>query len=1063
MSEWVPKHLGEQAGHWIIPQAPIHVLIRATDQRSVEENWADFLFVLPNENPFIVELDGPHHQDHRDSDHRRDEALAKMGIGTIRIPVDEVDREYPVDNSLKCSQVVRRFRDFNRKVKDELTNADVADFILDCSFGSKIQFAIARAIEYGWLSGDRWSIAIDGGGSTACAAVEDALNMLAAYDTLLVSDTAPDMCTVEVDDCKPVLIRKVDGRYEQSFGTNINHPDLHLAVDWRSSPFHEIDDAFDGSDIIIRGGLLPVELRSDRATENSRYPIECSDFDEAARALTVFLQQGFRKTGFRDGQGKAVFDTLRLQDRIVLLATGAGKSMVYQLAGLLMPGVTLVVDPIVALIDDQVASLKRYGIDRAVGVSSELQGERRRRVQEQITNLEHFYVLVTPERLQIREFKVVLDNLSGNSLINLVVVDEAHCVSEWGHDFRPAYLGLRRMVEDFCTDINRCHPPLLALTATASRPVLNDVKTELEIDGPIGEAAIRPSSFNRPELVFSVERARNTTHAEAKLERVLKETSDVLGGQERGQRALGGFSGIVFSRTSSNLRELKTLTRNSVSGEVGIYSGAPPRGKQDGKEWDAEKKTTAARFRNNEICHLVATNAYGIGIDKPDIRYVIHFGMPSSLEGYYQEAGRAGRDGMRSVCTVIFRETDEHRNRQLLDPTLDFSEFKNRYSKLKPKKYSERDDITTACWFHDGRFRGVEAEWRHIKSVVDALRPLEADEVNLPFKIDGAVEKELEYALVRLRFLGVVDDYEKQYRDNEFKVRKSEYDYDESKSLLIAYVARSQPTEAESLRLQIEADEFHWSTNAVTRLTELARILIEFIYRTREAASREKIREAMQLARDARSGDDLRDRMLSYFEEGEVSHRIDELLDAPQVGIEDWLELFEDFLPATANAMTLRGQSARELESAPLHPGLLLARGVSEVMCPNPDSTDSWQRIAAGIDNLERLAPGTERGESFTRLFDLSDRGGDENELGPVLTHALLESAERGSKFHWCHQVVMSCARDLKVNRGTVMATVGVFETRRLTREIGKAIGSAHTLAQDDEIREYLGLKEMSK
>ena len=1057
--EWVPKHLGEQAGHWVIPQAPIHGLIDSSGEGDNEKRWADFLFVLPDENPFIVELDGPHHAGRYDADLQRDEELRKVGIETIRVPVEELDREYHPSKTPRCSEAVRRFRDFNLKVKDEGTNVDVAEFILDCSIGSKMQFAVTCAIESGWLSGDDWSLKIDGGGSVALAAIEDALILLAAYDGLLAADTAPEVCTVVVDDAEPVQLRREKGKYERYLGTSGNKSDLHLSVDCRLSPYHEIEDAHEPSDISIRDAHIPIELRTDRSTVRRRYPIECSDLDAAEPALTVFLQHAFRKARFRDGQDKAVFDTLRLQDRIVLLATGAGKSMVYQLAGLLMPGITLVVDPIVALIDDQVASLKRYGIDRAVGVSGELQVERRKEAQARITNLEHSFVFVTPERLQISEFRGVLDGLSDDSLVNLVVVDEAHCVSEWGHDFRPAYLNLRRKFRELCSDVEGVEPPLLALTATASRSVLNDVKEDLEFKFQIGEVAIRPQSFDRPELMLRIVSCRNDTDAEYKLTQILEEVPTELDRRTDSGSDVGTFSGIVFSRTRSKLRDLRMQIRGAVKGEIGMYSGRPPDSKQDRSDWNAKKKKTAARFRNNEIRHLVATNAYGMGIDKPDIRYIVHFGMPSSLEAYYQEMGRAGRDGMPSVCTIIFRETNEHRNRRLLDPTLSFSAFQSLFRELNPKEARNRDDITTSCYFHNNRFKGVEAELRHLRRVVEELAPLEAHEVDLPFKIGGAGEKETEYALVRLRLLGVVDDYEKWHRDKKFRVRKRNYNYKESKTNLIKYIARSQPHEVELRTREIAATEFNSLADTESGLLELARYLIEFIYHTAEEASREMIREAMLLARDAKSGDDLRDRMLGYFQEGEVSQPLDQLLDAPQVDIQRWLDLFDEFLPLYAIA--LRGQSVRELESKPRHPGLLLARGVSEAICADPDTSDSWQRIAASIDNLERIAPDTDHRGSFKSLFNFADRG--ENGLAPVLTHALLETAERSSKFTWCHQVASSCAPNIKNYRELAMSVVGVYETRRLTREIGKVARYANTLRQDDEIRSALGLKEIHK
>ena len=229
---------------------------------------------------------------------------------------------------------------------------------------------------------------------------------------------------------------------------------ISILVQRGASPFSEI--ASDEWDFIIRPAFLPVNLRVEQHFERVRQPISAESFEQAEPALTTLLRTIFRKYRFRHQQGEAVHNTLRHKDTVVLLPTGAGKSIVYQLAGLLMPGITIVVDPIVALIEDQVLGLQSHGIGRAIGIVSSMAGrEKRDRLLRQIERGEYQFVLLSPERLQTPEFRGTMQALREISLVNLAVIDEAHCVSEWGHDFRPAYLNLANNLATVCRRFDR--------------------------------------------------------------------------------------------------------------------------------------------------------------------------------------------------------------------------------------------------------------------------------------------------------------------------------------------------------------------------------------------------------------------------------------------------------------------------------------------------------------------------------------------------------------------------------------------------------------------------------
>ncbi len=334
-----------------------------------------------------------------------------------------------------------------------------------------------------------------------------------------------------------------------------------------------------------------------------------------ARAL---LRDRFGHDDFRRGQWEPIEALLDGRDALVVMPTGSGKSLIYQLTALASPGLTVVVSPLIALMKDQKDKLEAQGVD-AVAMHSHLSTGETREAHRQIQDGEGELLYLTPERFKDREF---FERLLSRK-VGLFVIDEAHCVSQWGHDFRPDYLSLGSIAKRLG------RPPILALTATATQEVQDDIVRQLGMHDP----HVTITGFARPNLRFEVRRTVNDGIKDTIIEQLLNETPG---------------SGVIYVATVKEAERLyEQLSERGFS--VGLYHGKRPA---------QDRRQAQDAFMRNDIKAIIATNAFGLGIDKQDIRFVIHYHFPGSIESYYQEAGRSGRDGLPATCTMLYRVED---------------------------------------------------------------------------------------------------------------------------------------------------------------------------------------------------------------------------------------------------------------------------------------------------------------------------------------------------------------------------------------------------------------------
>jgi ATP-dependent DNA helicase RecQ len=334
--------------------------------------------------------------------------------------------------------------------------------------------------------------------------------------------------------------------------------------------------------------------------------------------VSKVIRQVFGLADLRPGQQAVIDAVLARHHTLAIMPTGAGKSLCYQVPAMLMPGMTVIVSPLIALMRDQFDKLSALGLG-AVQVNSAVSTDDIRRARAQIGRRAVEFVFTTPEQLAAADLRQLL----ADAAVDLVVIDEAHCISQWGHDFRPAYLEAIAGLRAFGT------PTMLALTATATPDVIADIERQLGV-GPL---RVINTGTHRPNLAYSVRPVASETDKQRQL-------LDVV-------RAAGG-STIVYAATVRHVEALHALFQREGLAAVSYH----------GRMRAGDRGAAQDAFMSGAVPVIVATNAFGMGIDKPDIRTVVHYDLPASLDVYSQESGRAGRDGEPAECILLFQRRD---------------------------------------------------------------------------------------------------------------------------------------------------------------------------------------------------------------------------------------------------------------------------------------------------------------------------------------------------------------------------------------------------------------------
>lgn len=924
--EIAPQIFGSNFRRYVIPQVELTSLVPVAD---VADQQVDFVLFHPERAGVVVDIE----KSGSSNPEKRDALLRDHGYTVFHIP----QREIQARKGPKLSEL---FAHFGEKERPEEVDESVR-CLMAFRIAQRMQIALCQALLWGFLdpyNPSSWNILTDLH-ETGLFSEDEARSIgeSSIYDFVELFKRVATLYDLPVVSGEPLLHLVPGDEVVQEDTCGIS---FAQAIDSQIPTF------------FIQDCYVPFPLAHvSSPTGNFLLPMRKPEREE----LEYFLSYIFRKPSFREGQYEGITRVLEGKDVLLLLPTGAGKSLVYQLSSFLLPGVTIVIDPIISLMEDQIDNLSLMGIDRCIAITSQIETpEKRQKILDLVAQGEYLFVFIAPERFQTVEFREALRSLTVHTPVALIVVDEAHCVSEWGHDFRTAYLNIGRTSREYCRSGNRV-PPLVALTGTASRAVLKDIQRELRIDTL--DAVITPKTFDRPELRFAVLHVPSQEKM-AVLEGYLSKKLPTLFGltpatfyQARGK---GTYAGLVFCPHVNGplgVQQVAREIRNALRIPLDTYSGKEPK-RVDPRVWRLHKKRATRAFKRNRIPLLVCTKAFGMGIDKPNIRYTVHLGVPPSIEAFYQEAGRAGRDRNPAYCTIIVSIDDMRRAERLLDPNTSVEEI----DRIVRETGWNGDDVTHTLYFHARSFRGIAEEKRNVAIVLSKIPDLERPGsfvLSIPEEIALSCTKEedreprevVEKAIYRLLLVGVLSDYTIDYATKTFTLHISGATKEEIVEAYGKYVAgyltsrRSVEMEKLSRYLHLGYRDF---------VLQAVELLLHFLYDVIEKGRRRAFYEMLLACRDARSDQDIRQRILRYLETTWYSEALEELVRDESGGLVRSMDIF-DSLNSLQEIAELRGQVSRYLESYPDHPALLMLRSLTEAFASDGDDAIAWQNFKAAI------------------------------------------------------------------------------------------------------------------
>ncbi len=975
----------------IIPEIEINDIV-GEDNRNFINQQVDFY--LPQAK-LVIEIDGQQHKTDeitRISDAIRDNYLAGQGITTIRIDTVELQNgsykekvKLILEHLSRFDRLLTFYKNACEKIEEnQMSETEIKTKLLPTAI-IRFQVLLIELLTHNYLSlKENWNFNI--------ISNED----LGEFPELAIKD----------------LLIWLDNLYQLKNKKSLEKPNFTVNITTNKSEFtpstktinidfslfkRYTDENKLSPDIIyLRTDYFDIVKDKNYFRVSTTEPINYNITDEDKAVLEFFLDNIFDKPKFREGQFPIISNTLNRKDTIGLLPTGGGKSLCYQLPCLLQPSINFVVCPIKSLMYDQNENLVNILVTNVSFITSDLDKNERRQIETDFEQGRYLFVWISPEKFQISSFREKITSIVANFSIAYAVVDEVHCLSEWGHDFRTSYLNLAKTIDKLSPKDENGEGKIkfIGLTATASVNVLKDIKIEFSRRKQRLEDENIKSllDYSRKELQFEV--INDNGNKSKQLETLIKDLAKKEGFTETDEKA-----GLVFTPNINGAygcypvsNKLNSLYQNKVSwfsGDIPKRNVYDDNGRKTGTEpvmqraeFNKYKLQIQKDFKKDKYQILVATKSFGMGIDKQNIFYTFHYGLPSSVEALYQEAGRAGRwdknkQGNKDKigkCYVLYSpETyDNNRVDRLFHKDTTFSEMKQISEEVN---WDGKDIFKQVFLFTQGQ-NDIQVDFNIILSVIKYYFKAETkvrifwNDAYSKLKINDST---LQKAIYRLSLLGIISDWTTNFIDhfevqfkttNETKIIKS----------VSNYIAKYEPnTDVETEMSNIKKS---------TILEKSIWYILNWTFENIAYSRKQSLKTLSDWCSQFEDSDSFKSRIDSYFIFTETTFVLQHIAENPKE-FEKWFEV----LTANNQFLTelefkkLKDSISRFLESYRNNLGLNFLSGFVRLALNEYQDSDGKERFENAIETIKNTFSLADQEKFLSRLMILGKKLNEEQKM----------------------------------------------------------------------------------
>lgn len=979
----IPKYLNDFSfiQQLIVPEVPINEI---TKIEVLEFSNQQVDFYLPQAF-LVIEIDGSQHD--KEKDKNRDNYLSKFGVKTVRITTSALEtenQEFLANIDLikeRIKQVSKlqeekkekqptfiTFRDY-QKVKESATDFNSPTYKATSIL--RFQILILELLEMGKLQlQSDWNI------SLLCLEQSE-FEELACNDLFLwfenilrlqkINFTKPHLAITRVSSLDE--LHQSNSEIKIDFSLTKRYTDEfqnHSEIIFVRTDYFEYYRYYKNTNAVTPEyvGLEPYDYFQISTTELVDYRFQFNGKNDDEESLCFFLDNIFGYKNFNQGQLPIITNALSRNDTIGLLPTGGGKSVCYQLAALLQPAISFVVCPINSLMYDQKQDLDSILFTRVNHITSDDDGEDKERIMQGFSSGKYFFLFISPERFQIKSFRQYLLNVNQNYKLSYAVIDEVHCLSEWGHDFRTSYLNLAKTIHRHCNDFR-----YIGLTATASINVLKDIQIEFGIKQ---ENVKTLTDYTRKELEFEIIDDKNNKYQQISIIlKELNESESVLTPNGKESKC-----GLIFTPTVNGAKgcyKLSTSLEQEFRTPIKFYSGQVPVVNQQAimtsDAFEKYKKQVQLDFKRNEFTLLAATKAFGMGVNKGNISYTIHYGIPGSMESLYQEAGRAGRDKKRfaekkAKCLVLFsKSADEETLQKVWDRETTLSALTD----LMP---NITGDINTNLFLFQSGMDVIKDEYKLIMEFIATYASSTLKNKRVIARELSANKFKTEKAIYRLSQLGIIDDWTvSNFFTGEFEVDFSEYSETSIQQNLKSTINKYDKDFDFTLLDSNEAYKKYagiWEKSAPL-IDRCVVLLLQWAYDHFAYNRRQSLKNIYEncdnYISERITKDEFKHRLENYFKFSEASYLLQHIAENPN-DFDRWFEVFYQLeenklsnkIINWEQRQSLLANLSRFLESYEYNTGLDFISGVIRLLVDDFENADGKDRFESSFKQIMKFS-----------------------------------------------------------------------------------------------------------